>query len=63
MTAQDVYSDNNEAAKPAQPKRSRPRKTPTPEEWRKEWEAWSEQVTKAWRAEKSAAEIVSEIRR
>ncbi len=45
-------------------KPKRARKTMlTSEEWKKEWDAWSEDVTKAWRSDKSAAEIVAEMRR
>ena len=35
----------------------------TPEEWMRQWDELSERISKAWDSDKSAAEIVSEMRR
>lgn len=35
----------------------------SPEEWLEEWDKFTDAVTKAWKSDKSAVEIVSEMRR
>lgn len=46
----------------AKPKKPR-KKALTPDQWKAEWEAWSEKVTETWQSDKSATEIVVEMRR
>lgn len=36
---------------------------PTPEEWMRQWNELSERIGKVWHTDKSAAEIISEMRR
>ena len=33
------------------------------EEWKRDWDALTEEITAAWNTDKSAAEIISEMRR
>ena len=35
----------------------------TPEEWMRQWNELSERISKVWNTDKSAAEIISEMRR
>lgn len=46
----------------SRPKKPR-KKGVTADQWKEEWEAWSDKVTEAWQSDKSAAEIVAEMRR
>jgi hypothetical protein len=41
----------------------KPEKPMSPEEWLAEWDALTEEISKAWKSEKSAVELVSEMRR
>lgn len=36
---------------------------PTPEEWMRQWNELSERIGRMWNTDKSAAEIISEMRR
>ena len=44
------------------PKRRRPQKL-TSEDWEAEWKAFAEKVTEVWPKDKSAIDVISEMRR
>ena len=45
-------------------RKRKPRATKlTPDEWIAEWREWSAEVSAKWNSDKSAAEIISEMRR